>query len=437
VHEEKRTIATYPYAGFTTQAWNESFGIPYLVLNRDAYLASNPVPVAVSYRTVVMENEYLKLTFLPDLGGRLYEVVFKPTGHHETYLNPVLKPSPWGPPEQGWWLAAGGIEWCLPVEEHGYEWGIPWAIQTSRDSTGVTVTLRDTAANDRVRARIEVRLEAGAGYFTIRPRLENPTGSALAVKYWTNAMLAPGGRNAPSAELRFVLPDSVTSVTVHSRGDERLPDYNQRMPWPIANGRDLSRLGNWTRWLGFFEDPAAGDFAAVYDEAYDEGMIRVFPADVVQGAKAFAFGWSDPIPASNWTDDNSSYVELHSGPAATFDDSVTLPAAGHMGWTETWYPVAGIGGLRQANGAAALNLQAGGGQAQIGVAVTRSWKGRVVLLLDGQERWQMSTTLSPGQPLRQTVSLDPGVPETGQLTLRLVTPGGGVSAEYSADFRLK
>jgi hypothetical protein len=250
-------------------------------------------------------------------------------------------------------------------------------------------------------------------------------------------MLAPGGRNAPSAELRFVLPDSVTSVTVHSRGDEFLPGYNQRMPWPIANGRDLSRLGNWTRWLGFFEDPAAGDFAAVYDEAYDEGLIRVFPADVVQGAKAFAFGWSDPIPASNWTDDNSSYVELHSGPAATFDDSVTLPSGGHMEWTEIWYPVAGIGGLRQANGAAALNLQAGGGQAQIGVATTRPWKGNVVLQMDGQERWQMSTTLSPGQPLRQTISLGPDVPETGQLTLRLVTSDGGVLAEYSADFRLK
>ena len=437
VREEQITIATYPYAGLTSQAWNESFHMFYPVLNREAYLASNPTPVNVSYRTVVVENEYLKLTFLPELGGRLYEVVFKPTGHRETYLNPVLKPSPWGPPEQGWWLAAGGIEWCLPVEEHGYEWGVPWAIETSRDAHGVTVTLRDTEANDRVRASIEVRLEAGAGYFTIRPRLENPTGSPQAMKYWTNAMLAPGGRNWPSAELRFVLPDSLSSVTVHSRGDERLPDYNQRMSWPIAIDRDLSRLGSWTRWLGFFEDPAAGDLAAVYDEAYDEGMVRIAPASVVQGAKVFAFGWSDPIPTGNWTDGASSYVELHSGPAATFDDSFTLPSGGQMEWTEIWYPVAGIGGLRQANGAAALNLEAGGRQAQIGVATTRLGQGQVVLLLAGQERWQMSTTLSPGRPLWQSVSLEPDVPETGRLTLRLIGPDGSILAEYSADFRLQ
>jgi hypothetical protein len=437
VREEQTTIATYPYAGFVSEAWNGSFQMPYQVLNREAYLASNPAPVDFSYRTVVVENEYLKLTFLPDLGGRLYEVVFKPTGHRETYRNPVLKPSPWGPPEQGWWLAAGGIEWCLPVEEHGYEWGVPWTIETSRDAHGVTVTMKDTSANDRVRASIEVRLEAGAGYFTIRPRLENPTDTPQALKYWTNAMLAPGGHNAPSAELRFVLPDSVTSVTVHSRGDERLPDYNQRMPWPIAVGLDLSRLGNWTRWLGFFEDPAAGDMTAVYDQTYDEGMVRIAPSNVVQGAKAFAFGWSDPIPTDNWTDDASSYVELHSGPAATFDDSVALPSGGQMEWTELWYPVAGIGGLRQANRTAALNLEAGGSQAQIGAATTRRWQGQVVLLLDGQERWQMSTILSPDQPLRQSISLEPDVPDTGRLTLRLINPDGGIAAETSADFRLK
>jgi hypothetical protein len=437
VREEQATIATYPYAGFTTQGWSEPFRMSYAVLDRGAYQASNPVPAAVSYRTVVVENEYLKLTFLPDLGGRLYEVIFKPTGHRETYRNPVLKPSPWGPSEQGWWLAAGGIEWCLPVEEHGYEWGSPWAIQTSRDASGVTVMLEDTSASDRVRVRIEVRLEAGSGYFTIRPRLENPTDAPLAVKYWTNAMLAPGGHNAPSADLRFVLPDSVTGVTVHSRGDNDLPDYNQRMPWPVVDGRDLSRLGNWRRWLGFFEDPAVGEFSAVYDEAYDEGMIRVFPAAVAQGAKAFGFGWSDPISADNWTDDGSGYVELHGGPAATFDDSITLAAGGHLEWTEVWYPVAGIGGLRQANGTAALNLGAGSGQVQIGVAVTRRWQGNVVLLLDGQERWKTSVTLSPGQPLRQSISLGQDVPEWGQLSLRLVAQDGKVPAEYSAQFRLK
>jgi hypothetical protein len=255
-------------------------------------------------------------------------------------------------------------------------------------------------------------------------------------------MLAPGGQNAPSANLRFVLPtrgdlaDTLTAVTIHSRGDGFLPEANERMPWPVFNGMDLSRLGNWNRWLGFFEDPAHGEFAAAYDESYDEGMVLIFPA-TVRGVKVFGMGWNDPIPSSEWTDDRSSYVEIHSGPAPTFDDSVTLPAGGALQWTEAWYPVAGLGGLCYANGSAALNLTAGGGRVEAAAAVTRPWSGDVVLLLNGQERWRQGVSLVPGQPFRGTIPLGNDAPSEGRLTLRLQAPDGDVVAEYSAGLDLK
>ncbi len=437
MHEGQITLSTYPYADFSRQAWSDAFNMPYTVLDRQAYDASNPVPASVAYRTFVIENKVLQLTFLPDVGGRLYEVIYKPTGHHVTYRNPVLKPSPWGPPEQGWWLAAGGIEWALPVEEHGYEWGEPWSIKASHDGDGVTVTLRDSDAEDRVRAEIAVRLEAGAGSFTIRPRIENPTAAPLDVKYWTNAMLAPGGQNAPSADLRFVLPDGVSAVTVHSRGDEFLPAPGESMAWPISNDIDFSRLGNWNRWLGFFEDPAAGEFIAAYDEGYDEGVVRVFSPDDTTGAKGFAFGWKDPIAPNAWTDDQSSYVEIHGGPASTFDGSVTIPAGGHVQWTESWYPVAGLGGLRYANSEAALNLAIADNQALVGVIVPRPWKGNLVLLLDGQERWRREVSLLPGEPLLDQILLGTDVPQRVELALRLEAPDGAITAEYTAEFDLK
>ncbi|MCL7451703.1 MAG: DUF5107 domain-containing protein [Anaerolineae bacterium] len=436
VHEGEVTIPTLSYKPFLQPAWSETFRMPFLVLDRAAYEASDPRPVDVSYHTLTVENEYLRLVFLSELGGRLYEVVYKPTGHRQTYRNPVLKPSPWGPPEQGWWLAAGGFEWCLPVEEHGYEWGIPWQVSTRRDPAGVTVFLRDSDAPDRVRAEIAVRLEAGQASFTIRPRIENPTGSAVAVRYWTNAMLAPGGRNAPSAGLRFVLPKAVTSITVHSRGDDALPGYNERMPWPIVDGIDLSRLGTWNRWLGFFEDPAQGGFMAVYDEGYDEGMVRVFPPDASPGAKVFAFGWQDPISADNWTTDGSGYVEIHGGLGSTFDDSVAIPAGGHRQWTETWYPVGGLGGLSYANGIAALNLSAGDGLAHIAVAVTQPRSGELVLSLDGIDRWHEQVNVQPGKPLRREIPLD-DAPQRGRLAVRFVDSDGAVVAEYGADLGLK
>jgi hypothetical protein len=437
VSEEQVSVPAYPLGGAVTEVWSDGYNMSYQALDRAAFLSSEAAPASVAFRTLILENEYLKLTFLPELGGRIYEVIFKPTGHRETYLNPVLKPSPWGPPEQGWWLAAGGIEWGFPVEEHGYEWGIPWEARIEQDANGATVYLKDTAADDRVRAEIAVRLEAGAGYFTIRPRLENPTEAPVDVKYWTNAMLAPGGPNVPSADLRFVLPDAVSSVTVHSRGDGSLPDYNQRMTWPVFNGVDYSKLGNWNRWLGFFEDPAQGEFMAVYDEGYDEGMVRVYPADVAHGAKVFGFGWHDPIPSGNWTDDGSSYVELHGGPSPTFDHSVTLPAGGHLQWSEIWYPVAGLGGLCTANANAAMNLSVGGGVAEMAVAVVRPFSGDAVLSLNDQEIWRRGVSLIPGQPLRASVSIGEQVPESGRLALRLEALSGAVEAEYGAEFSLR
>ncbi|MGD8398378.1 MAG: DUF5107 domain-containing protein, partial [Anaerolineae bacterium] len=313
VRETQVTIPTYPYAQFLQRAQNEQHNMHYDVLDWTSYEASSPAPVDVHYRLLNVENEYLKLTFLPEVGGRLYEVIYKPTGHRETYRNPVLKPSPWGPAEVGWWLAAGGIEWGLPVREHGYEWGVPWQIEVQRNGGDVTVLLHDSTATDRVRAEIAITLRAGTASFAVRPRIENPTDKAIRVKYWTNAMLAPGPGNAPSADLRFVLPDQVSAVTIHSRGDEWLPAEGRRMEWPTSSGTDLSRLGNWNRWLGFFEDPSAGGFVAVYDEKYDEGMVRAYTANQLPGVKVFALGWQDPIPTANWTDaGGGSYVELHS-----------------------------------------------------------------------------------------------------------------------------
>jgi hypothetical protein len=206
----------------------------------------------------------------------------------------------------------------------------------------------------------------------------------------------------------------------------------------VHNGTDLSRLGNWNRWLGFFLDPAVGSFVAAYDVGYDEGMVRIPPRnrEAARGVKGFAFGWHDPIPSSNWTDGDSSYVEIHGGPAPTFEDSVTLPAGGRLEWTETWYPVAGLGRLNYANNLVALGLTAHDGQADVAVTTNRPWQGDAILLLDGQERWRRAVFLAPGQPFRDLAPLGDDLPQTGLLLLRLQAPDGVVVAEYGTSFGL-
>jgi len=407
------TIPTYPYADHLTSVYTSTYNMTYSVLDWDAYNGASPTPVLRNYELLVLENDYLRVTLLPELGGRIYQMIFKPTGHNELYQNPVIKPTHWGPPEQGWWLAVGGIEWCLPVEEHGYEWGEPWDYQVVTSTAGITVTLRDTTASDRIRATITVYLPADRAILAISPRIENPTGHSIDYKYWANGMLAPGADNTAGADLRFIF--KADQMTVHSRGDGDLPEPGQPMAWPVHNGRDYSRLGNWNRWIGFFERPqAAADFAGVYDSGANEGLARVFPSGVARGSKGFGFGWSDPIDPTIWTEDGSTYVELHGGITPTFWDAATISAGQALEWTEYWYPVSDIGQLSAATAEAALGVRESGDHFTIGVHSTASRAaGRSTLYA-----WERNTcselahwelpAIGPGSPFVTSVATGGG-----------------------------
>jgi uncharacterized repeat protein (TIGR01451 family) len=376
-HVATVSIPTYPYAEHLASAYTSAYNMTYDKLDWDTYDQSNPTPAPRGYELLVLENDYLRVTLLPELGGRIYQMIFKPTGHNELYQNPVIKPTHWGPSEQGWWLAAGGIEWCLPVDEHGYEWGEPWSYEAVTSTAGVTVTLRDTTAADRIRAVLTVHLPSQRAYLAVTPRIENPTGSTIHYKYWTNAMLAPGEDNTVAGDLRFIF--NAGEVSIHSTGDSRLPGHaptqptgpDYRISWPLYNGIDFSRLDNWDRWLGFFEYPYASvDFAGAYDTAADEGVARVFPSGVVPGSKGFGFGWSNPNDPDGWTDDGSTYVELHGGVVPTFWDEAIILAGQSHGWTEYWYPVSDIGQLSAATEEAALGVREGTGIFTVGLQTT-------------------------------------------------------------------
>lgn len=430
VYETTITIPTYPYAAFTTEVVDPATGWAYRRFDRAAYEASNPQPAPVAYEAVVLENEYLKITLLPELGGRIYQVIFKPTGSNQLYQNPVIKPSPWGPAEQGGWLAAGGIEWGLPVPEHGYAWGDAWGHITTPfgpDAAGVTVFM---PFENHLRAEVDVILAAGEAAFTIRPRIVNPTSQAASYQFWLDAMLAPGPANRPGPNLRFLLPTD--QVTVHSRGDDFLPAAQQAMSWPAHGGVDFSRLGNWRDWLGVFERPAAhGPFAGVYDTDADEGMVRVFSPAATPGSKIFAMGYSAPIDPAVYTDDGSAYVELHGGVTPTYWDQATLAAGDTYTWQETWYPVAGIGGVSYADGSGALHVSRAGDQLTVGVFAVRPVQGRVEVAVAGQAILDEPVTISPAQPWQRSLTVSDAA-AGARVAVRLFDQSGAVVLNYAA-----
>jgi hypothetical protein len=375
-------LPTYPLEEYQTAAVDPRYRWPYQVFDRERYLAEAPRPELRSYELLVLENDYLHVSILPELGGRIWQVRHKPTGNAMFYQNSVVKPSPWGPANQLGWLGLGGLEWNLPVIEHGYDWGTPWVVTPfKKDDGAVGATIATPEDGRLLAAEITVTLRPGVAYLEIAPVLHNRAETTLYFDYWQTAMLAPGRENRPTAGLHFVMPSPL--MTVHSTGDTALPGPHQQFTWPRYFGRDLSRLGNWDQYLGFFEYPAAhGPFTGVYDTGHDAGAVRVYPADVVRGSKVFGLGWRRAIGSEHFTDDGSSYVELHAGLAPTFFEQTSLPAGGQVAWQEIWYPVHGIGDLVAASPQGAINVQPVAGGLEVAVYAPAPLAG--VLVVQGE-----------------------------------------------------
>ncbi len=416
-------LPTYPVEAYLTPQVDPAYNWPYDSFDRERFLEDNPAPEYRAHRVIVLENEVLRVLLLPDLGGRIWQIIHKPTGNTMFYQNTVIKPTPWGPANQLGWLGLGGLEWNLPVKEHGYDWGTPWNVDSFVDENGAAVAKISTPDDGRyLDATITVTLPPDAAYIEIKPNLINSSNTDLQFDYWHNAMLAPGPGNQPSDQLRFKLPTD--EVRIHSSGDEALPVDHTVISWPEYDGRELDILGNWNQYSGFFEYPAAhGPYAGVYDPAYDAGAVRIFPADIARGSKVFALGWDDALTSQYYTDDGSSYVELHGGLAPSFFDHAHLAAGESVEWSERWFPEHGIGDYDAASDAGALSVAADGDTVSVGFYAVEPITGEVQLLNADNDiiDWQ-SISVDAGTPME--IALHGDLASEEEFTVRVVDNTG-------------
>ncbi len=384
VYETIVSIPTYDYqnALVPTDYTDPIYPYPHL----DFDLLGSKAPK--SYRAVILENAYVRVTILPDLGGRVYSWVDKTNSKGIAYSNPVIKPTDWG--ARGWWLATGGIEWCLPTDEHGLNEYRLW--QTTLSSASVTV--KDQESLSGLDVQVALSLDSAHNYLTIRPQITNNTGATKQFKFWINAMLAFSNNRADD-NTQFIMP-AVTQATIHSTGDSGLP-ASGAVAWPVYNERDLSVIGNLSGWLGVFAYPKAGaDFAGAYDTTADMGVVRIFPASTATGVKFFT---GRGIDTTKWTDDGSTYFELWGGLKPTFADVASIDSGQSLTWEERWYPVSELGGsYNYANAAAALRIANSANSVEIALASSANLSdARVKLWQDGQLVAEWRATLGPGR----------------------------------------
>ena len=333
-----------------------------------------------TFRTHVLENRYLKVTLVPEFGGRILSIIYKPTGHEQLYRTEVGVPYGMkaGNFYYDWLMVYGGIFPTFPDPEHGRTWLKPWdfgIVKESADEVTVAMSLKDDFAysaaprafrrgSTGIEATYHVTLRAGRAALDTRMVLKNPGDTAIPYEYWTCTTLAPGSdpkspRTTGGAEI--IAPIQAYSTPRWSanlsEGDESLGSERSRF-------ERLRYFRNWpTMGIAYAApDMQGGNFWGVINHDNEEGIIRIADNRVTRGLKMWTWGFpsfTNETDARKDPNEAQPYVELWAGVSDQFFHRAEFPARGEVSIPETYSPTVGMTNVTHANENILINFSAG------------------------------------------------------------------------------
>jgi tetratricopeptide (TPR) repeat protein len=343
------------------------------------FKADGPKPR--TYAAIFVENEYLKLTYLPELGGRLFSLYDKIREREVFYRNDVIKPAPYNP-RLSW--PQSGIELTGPHDLHMMTlYGEPfWANRIVKRGDGsITLVLGELDPVYQMKVNLSATLHPGIAALEIGVFCYNTRDGRMPQMLWMNAALPA------TPKTRFIYPMSRT--VGHTTAEVA--------DWPLYNGIDYSWDRNNQHMLGVFGIDIYDNFQGAYQFENDYGVFRYADRRIVQGMKLWTFGYGEGAKnyEAGYTDNAGPYVEVQSG-RHVWDGHYEWVAPHKVeSWNEWWVPVAGTGGLTTMTRDIALNLES----RQLTLAATRMIAGA-----------QLVVRSRAGEILRTSVNFDPAKP---------------------------
>jgi tetratricopeptide (TPR) repeat protein len=372
----------------------------------------------VTYKAIFLENEYLKITCLPELGGRLHSVYDKTTGREMFHKNSVIKPSMIA--MRGAFIS-GGVEWNAGPQVHTVTVLSPVdVISGTNDDGSAWIEISNLEKSLRTQWTVRVTLHPGKAYLDEDIRIYNPA-EAMNPYYFWNCTAFP---QLPGT--RFIYPMSLG--TDH---------YGVKFfNWPVNEGKDLSWTKNYEDAASIFAVNCAYDFFGAYDVDLDQGIIQVASHYEHSGKKAWTWGQGEygRICQKNLTDSDGNYIEVQSGPLPTQSDYGNLAPKAQVSWKEYWYPVHGLkDGFEFANKQVAFRTERKKGQLEIKMIATEKIEQAILKLYDGEkEILAKQVDLSPEKTA--TISLAESAGE--QLTIVLKSASGEELIRYESPLPL-
>lgn len=346
VTETVETVKTYPFSDPDPVADPSDLFYPYFRF--DGFSAKG---TDRQWKVVSLENDYIKLTLFPEIGGKIWGAVDKTTGKEFIYNNHVVKfrdiamRGPW---------TSGGIEFNFGIIGHAPTSSTPVDYVTRQKPDGsVSCYVSSYELVTRTLWTVEVNLPKDKAYFTTTTTWHNSSSIDQPYYQWMNAGYPAAGN------VEFCYPG--TNYIGHGGELHSFPldEQGRDISWyeknDFGNSKSYHIVGKYNDFYGaYWHD---NDFGSIHHAGYDEKL----------GMKIFLWGlsreggiWEDLL-----TDTNGQYIELQSGrmynqPASNssltpYKHTAFGPQATDR-WTEYWFPVKGIKGVSKASRIGALNV---------------------------------------------------------------------------------
>ncbi len=362
----------------------------------------------VVYAAVVLENAYLNVTLLPEM-GRVFRIVDKVTGHDLLWRNSVAAPNG-ANNDLGWWLWIGGIEYTLPGQEHGFTWALEWTWSVVNESAVVaSVTEPTTGLVETLTFSLDgASLRTGVALHN--PAEHNRTAHFA---HWTNVPFVPGPANVLPDSTELLLP--TPSVSVDPRWQKNLGPATQT--WSTSPLRFISSWVNGTRMGDLTTNGLSEGFFGAYSHADDVGGLRLFDKGATPGCDTWTYGFHPPpcFPQNERiAPGDCRYAEMWGGTVKHLEVLRPLVSGRSIAWEERVAPFRGIGGLSWANRYFAANVvertAGSGGNVVVAVAPLAEISGATVSVVcrrSGKEVAEVAVgDVTPAGAVRATLHGD-------------------------------
>jgi tetratricopeptide (TPR) repeat protein len=384
-------------------------------------------PCEHSWQAVHLENEYLRVMILPEIGGRIHVGYDKINGYDFFYRQNVIKPALVG--LAGPWIS-GGVEFNWP-QHHRPATFLPVDATIEREEDGsVTVWCSDHDPLSRMKGMHGVCLRPGCAFIELRVRLYNRTWDTQTFLWWANAAVRVHEHYQSffPSDVRYVADHARRAITEFpcSQGTYYGISYGERalhgvpaeekpgnfVPDGSYPANDLSWYANIPVPTSYMIVNSREDFFGGYDHAARAGMVHVADHGIAPGKKQwtwgnheFGYAWDRSL-----TESDGPYIELMAGVYTDNQPDFSFLAPGETKtFRQFWYPIREIGVPDIANLHAALRVCCESGQALIHLLVTRELRlATMRISAGGQELAFWSGALRPESPAVITLELPPG-----------------------------